>query len=116
MLSISDDIDLTNVEIAQALRAAADLRANEDDGTGPTNLSEAIADSIYIGASVLGRDRRNPFVAESAPSRVDHFELARYSAAILIATVFIGKEPRPVSSAARGIAPARSMHARSMLR
>lgn len=99
MPAIPDDIDLTNVEIAKALSEAANLRAY-DDGTGPTSLAEAIADAIAIGAGILGRDRQSPFSADRAPSSPDLFELARYNAAVLIATDFIGTEPQPVSSAA----------------
>lgn len=109
MLSISDDIDLTNVEIAKALSAAAAIRSGESDATAaawvqsePTTISEALAESINLGATILGRSRHNPFQPEATPSGNGPgalLELARFSAAILIVADFICEE-HPVSSAA----------------
>lgn len=107
MDAIVDDIELSNVEIAQALSHAAAIRSGEGSAppwaqSEPSNLAEALTEALNLGVAVLGRDRPNPF-DRSATQLVDvdqHAigEVTRFAAAILVVADFIC-EAKPISSA-----------------
>jgi len=93
-----DDIELSPVEIAKALSAAARIRSGDSPTTSPrkistpTSLSEALAEAVSLGAGILGRGRRNPFApgqADSSSTPGALAELAQFNAAVLVTTDFL---------------------------
>lgn len=106
MVAIAQDIEITNAAIADALSVAAMIRSQEDErispwvSTAPQSFGEALAETVNLGASILGRDRNSPFGpgAGNATSPGAQLELAQFNASILVTIDFLS--PRSgVSSA-----------------
>lgn len=89
MTTITEDTEISPVDIARAFSAAADLRPPDDDDQA--NFSETLAAIVNRGATLLGRDRGAAARGSLSPhAGADLDELATFNALILTAADFLG--------------------------